>query len=274
MRRFLAAAVLALAAAACLHTPADPPEPVVVGFQLEANLIWVDVTLDGKGPFRMAFDTGASTTVVLPEAAVAKGLMKGTGKQWSETTQWVNVEKVTAGPLELGNLKVGVMPVPQISNAASLLQIKADGVLGFNFISRFESTIDYRLQTITFVENGFTPPDPEQSLPGITMGPRCWFGVQVEEADPRDVKSNGYDGGLRVNSVTELSPAEKAGIKEGDVIVEIAGTPTVRGYALKDFLSRSAPGQRVAVLLIRDGMVHQFDIVLATAPGGGRKNGK
>jgi hypothetical protein len=275
MRRILPAVAAALIVAACLRSPADPPDPpdpVVVGFRLEANLPWVDVTFDGKGPFRMAFDTGASTTVILPEAALEKGLIKGNGKQWSETTQFVKVNKVRMGPLECDDLKVAIMAVPHVSTPASLLQLKAEGVIGFNFISRFVTTIDYRMQTISFVENHFTPADPEQSLPGVTVGPRTWFGVQVEEADPRDVKSNGYDGGLKVNSVTDLSPASKAGIEEGDIIVEIAGTPTVRGYALKDFLSRSAPGQKVAVLLIRDGMVHQYDVVLGTNSGARKGN--
>ncbi|MCC6739430.1 MAG: PDZ domain-containing protein [Planctomycetia bacterium] len=273
MRRILlAASAAALAAALSLKADPDPNRnPVVVRFQLEANLPWVDVTLDGKGPFRMAVDTGASTTIVLPESARAAGLVKGSGPQWGETTQFVKVTKVRVGALEVDDLKVAVMSVPQISGPAGLLDLKADGVLGFNFLSRFRMTLDYKDQTLSFAPNGFVPPDPENSLPGMVRPGRCWFGVQVEEADPRDVKSAGYDGGLLVNSVTELSPAEKAGIREGDIIVDIAGSPVSRPSALRDFLSRSAPGQKVVVTFVRRGEIWEADVLIGKVPEPPRK---
>ncbi|KAF0245283.1 MAG: trypsin-like serine protease with C-terminal PDZ [Planctomycetota bacterium] len=270
MRRFplAASAAAAIALAASLLAPAEQPKPSIVRFELEANLMWVDVLLDGKGPFRMVVDTGASTTVVLPGPAKEKGLVKkaGSGELFVEGTHFVPVAKVQVGALTVENLKVAIMSVPQIEVPAGLLELKADGVLGFNFLSRFVTTIDYKIQTISFLENDFVPPDPEISLPGITKGARCWFGVQVEEADPREVKSNGYDGGLLVNSVTELSPAEKAGIREGDIIVDIAGTPSVKPFALKDFLSRSAPGQKIVITFIRKGELWEADVVIGKVP--------
>ncbi|MEK7469834.1 MAG: PDZ domain-containing protein [Planctomycetota bacterium] len=273
MRRFplAASAVAALALAASLYSPAEPPKQakaMLVRFQLEANLMWVDVKLDGKGPFRMAVDTGASTTIVLPGPAREQGLTKGAGQAelLEAGAQFVNVAKVEVGNLAVEKLKVAIMSVPQIENPARLLELKADGVLGFNFLSRFVTTIDYKQQTISFTENDFVPPDPEQGIPGMTKAARCWFGVQVEEADARDVKSNGYDGGLLVNSVTELSPAEKAGIKEGDIIVDIAGSPSVKPYALRDFLSRSAPGQKIVVTFIRRGELWEADVVIGKVP--------
>jgi hypothetical protein len=273
MRRFplAASAAAALVLAASLLASAEPPKTekaCVVRFQLEANLMWVDVKLDGKGPFRMAVDTGASTTVVLPGPAKEKGLLKaaGAGELFAEGAQFITVKQAEVGNLAVEKLKVAIMSVPQISAPADLLELKADGVLGFNFLSRFVTTIDYKLQTISFTENDFVPADPEQGVPGITKASRSWFGVQVEEADPRDVKSNGYDGGLLVNSVMELSPAEKAGIKEGDIIVDLGGSPAVRAFSMRDFLARSAPGQKVVVTFIRKGELWEADLVIGKVP--------
>lgn len=264
MRR-LALAALAVALTT-LGTTADPPKPATatVKFALEANLMWVDVMLDGHGPFRMAVDTGASTTVVLPGPAKEKGLIeKEPGMDlFNPETHYHMVQQAKIGTLSLTKLKVAVMSVPQISGPADLMQMKADGVLGFNFIARFVTTIDYKLQTISFTENDYAVPDPELGNPGITRGPRPWFGVQCEEAEARFVKSNGYDGGLLVNLVQELSPAETAGIKEGDIIVDIGGTPMARMGALKDWLSRSIPGQKVVVTLIRQGEIWEKDVVV------------
>ncbi|MCE9582592.1 MAG: PDZ domain-containing protein, partial [Planctomycetes bacterium] len=101
---------------------------------------------------------------------------------------------------------------------------------------------------------------------GLHKGPRTWFGVQVGDAEPRELRGQGYDGGIIVNSVTELSPAERAGIKEGDIIVEIGGSPMVKASSLRDFLARSSPGQKVVVTLIRQGELWEKDLVIGRTP--------
>ncbi len=78
-------------------------------------------------------------------------------------------------------------------------------------------------------------------------GKRAFLGVEVRE----EVKSN--EGGARVVDVTNGSPAEKAGIKEGDVIVAFGGQ-AVRGPGmLTERIRAQEPGDHVTVRVLRDG---------------------
>jgi len=64
----------------------------------------------------------------------------------------------------------------------------------------------------------------------------------------------GFAGpGVKVTGVTPDSPAAKAGIKEGDIVVSIDGAPLadLKGYS--DVLRTLKPGQTVQVVITRDG---------------------
>ena len=68
--------------------------------------------------------------------------------------------------------------------------------------------------------------------------------------------------GVRVGGVRAGSPAERAGVRQGDVIVAFGGL-TVR--TLEDFtfaLRGRRPGDRVEVTVLREGAQRRFDAVL------------
>ena len=58
---------------------------------------------------------------------------------------------------------------------------------------------------------------------------------------------------MRVGGLVAGSPAEKAGIKEGDVIRAIDGKPVANLQAFSSLLATFAPGQAVTATLSRDG---------------------
>jgi predicted aspartyl protease len=250
-----------------LSASAEDRKPVVLRFELEANLIWVDVRFDGKGPYRMAVDTGASMTVVLPDVAQKLGLIdrEHRGVVGGLDPVFVTVKETEVGLLFCEKLKVAVMDLPQLSETAQALKLRADGILGYNFLARYRSTFDYDAKTISLVETGFVPEDPETAL--VARRPlKCWFGVQAEEVAGRDTRFHGYDGGLRVTSVEEYSPAAKAGLREGDVLVEVAGSPVVHNTALRDVLRARDPDQMIVVMWIRDGELWEADVTLGKPP--------
>jgi C-terminal processing protease CtpA/Prc len=89
--------------------------------------------------------------------------------------------------------------------------------------------------------------------------PRSFLGVRVEE------ETELSEGGARVVSVIEGSPAEKAGIEDGDVIVGIDGH-TVRGpMGLRKHLDEIEPGARARVEVIRDGQTRSVTAELGEA---------
>ena len=82
---------------------------------------------------------------------------------------------------------------------------------------------------------------------GDVSGASSFLGVNVEE------ETDLPEGGARVLSVIDGSPAEAAGLEDGDVIVAIDGR-TVRGPAgLRKQLEDVAPGTDVRVDVIRNG---------------------
>jgi serine protease Do len=72
--------------------------------------------------------------------------------------------------------------------------------------------------------------------------------------------------GAVVVAVTGGSPAEKAGIEPGDVIVDFNGQPVNEDRELQLLIARSPVGSKVPVKLIRDGKMMTLDVEVVERP--------
>jgi len=103
-------------------------------------------------------------------------------------------------------------------------------------------------------------------------GPRAdggWLGVRVEDLDQEDASERGWDAprGARVTAVTEESPAEEAGLRDGDVIVRFDGE-SVRSVAeLIRLVRETPPGRTVDLGVARDGGERNLSVDLGERPG-------
>ncbi|HEY3897644.1 MAG TPA: DegQ family serine endoprotease [Chthoniobacter sp.] len=75
------------------------------------------------------------------------------------------------------------------------------------------------------------------------------------------------DTGALVAEVTPRSPAEKAGIKSGDVVVAVNGKKVEGPRELQLLVAGIAPGTKVDVKLVRDGAEKTVNVELAERPG-------
>ena len=75
------------------------------------------------------------------------------------------------------------------------------------------------------------------------------------------------DKGVKLSAVREGSPAEKGGIKGGDVIVGFAGKPVSSIYDYTDSLGRAKAGDVVEVVVRRDGKDVTLKVTLGNRPG-------
>lgn len=84
---------------------------------------------------------------------------------------------------------------------------------------------------------------------------RGWIGVSIQEVTPDLAKSFGLKDkqGALVSSVNEGEPADKAGIKPGDIIVEFDGKEIKEVSDLPRNVASITPGKTVKVKIIRDG---------------------
>jgi Do/DeqQ family serine protease len=84
---------------------------------------------------------------------------------------------------------------------------------------------------------------------------RGWLGVSIQPLTPELAESFGLDktAGALVNQVLAGSPAEKAGVKRGDVLLTYNGKP-VRGVRELQLLVASTPaGSKVELVVLRQG---------------------
>ena len=83
---------------------------------------------------------------------------------------------------------------------------------------------------------------------------RGWLGVRIQEVTKEiaEVENLEKPEGALVASVSEKSPAEKAGIKAGDIILEFDGKKVITMRTLPKLVAQSKVGKRVIVKIWRN----------------------
>ncbi len=97
---------------------------------------------------------------------------------------------------------------------------------------------------------------------------RGWVGVEVQEITPAVAESFrlGSTRGALIAGVLRGGPADKAGVKPGDVIVEIDGKPVADPAAMLNLVAALAPGSKTTVKLKRRGRVVEAELVVGRRP--------
>jgi serine protease Do len=98
---------------------------------------------------------------------------------------------------------------------------------------------------------------------------RGFMGVNIQDLTPTLAKEFGVkeSSGALVAAVTPKSPAEKAGLRDGDIITEFNGKTVKDGRHLKLQVAQTAPGTAVPVKVLRDGKSKSFDVTVKELPG-------
>ncbi len=99
---------------------------------------------------------------------------------------------------------------------------------------------------------------------------RGYLGVLLNPGDltPEMAASFGLKGGsgVLIADVMEESPAAKAGLKEGDIVVELEGQPVAETRRFRSEVAKLRPGQKASLVLFRDGKRKTVSVVIGTAP--------
>jgi serine protease Do len=98
---------------------------------------------------------------------------------------------------------------------------------------------------------------------------RGFLGVLPQEVDDnlaRAFKLPNTEGAL-VTEVSADTPAEKAGLKIGDVIVEVDGKKITDPRQLRLIVSQIPPNTKVNVKAIRNGKERNFNVTVGVLPG-------
>ena len=125
----------------------------VVPVSVEAGEVIVDVSINGRGPFPLMFDTGA-VDAVTPETAAALGLkVEGTGTARdsggdSVSIAFTRVATVRLGDAEMTDQSFAVLSLPRYLTDRGNRRAIA-GFIGYELLTRFAVRLDYDDRTLT-----------------------------------------------------------------------------------------------------------------------------
>lgn len=232
----IACALLAFngcASPATLRFDRDRLEPgqIALPGRTVSNLLLVEGTVGGNGPYRFLIDTGSSVTLVseriaenLPDFHLAAGLAPvqvvsaAGGATLLGSTSLPSLELGTA---TFANLRAAVYDFTDFSNH---LGLTVDGILGFPIFRDVLLTLDYPRERVVL-----SPRFPARAVPGIAIpfaleeGTRPIVNVELGDATFPALIDSGSDLPFTLNP-TGLNPPFKSGPRNGPVVSTLSGS--------------------------------------------------
>jgi serine protease Do len=101
----------------------------------------------------------------------------------------------------------------------------------------------------------------------VTRGDLGFINLQDITPDLQQQFNLPTQNGALVGDIAPGTPAEKAGIKSGDVIVSFNGKDIADSHELQLAVSQCEPGSPASVKLLRDGVEKNISLTLAALPG-------
>ena len=97
---------------------------------------------------------------------------------------------------------------------------------------------------------------------------RGWIGVEPQDITPELAESFGLKqkSGAIVAGVLRGGPADRAGIRPGDILIAVDGKPVADTTALLNLIAQLTPGKKASLSLIRGGQQASVDVAVGTRP--------
>jgi len=200
-------------------------KPATVPFELlKTQHMAIKIMVNGKGPYRVIFDTGAPTNLLNNKVAKEAGI----------TTKKPLFAFFPVGDLKIKTLQIGHLKVENVDTVVfdhptvTLIDKHfgpIEGLIGFPFFARYKMTIDYQKKEMTFLPGTFEPPDVMKNMMKTIMAgnqkkilaPAGQWGFKVAK------EAKDAEPGVDVKEVLAGSPAAKGGLKAGDRLLILAG---------------------------------------------------
>jgi len=104
----------------------------------------------------------------------------------------------------------------------------------------------------------------------ITQGGvvRGWVGVEVQDITPEIAESFGYAGanGALIAGVLRGGPAERGGVRPGDILLTVNGSDVVDSSSLLNLIAGLAPGEAAELKVLRQGKPQTLNLKVEKRP--------
>ena len=206
------------------------------------------------------FTVGAPIDSTVYSWTVTRGILSGKDRKVSVSTtsnsnaaDYIRTALTTDAVINSGNSGGPLCNSNGEVIGITNMKLVSTGIEGMSFAIPIDDAMQYANKLI----NG---EDVSRPAIGISISDIAnsaylyyFYGISI----PDNVTS-----GVIVTSVVKDSPAEKAGIKEGDIIIELNGTKVSSMAEFKYELYKSKPGDKVKVKINRDGKENEYDVTL------------
>jgi len=273
--RIICSCLVAVLLATAAHAETPAAKAIEVPFDLlKTKHMVIQIKVNGKGPYRVIFDTGAPVMLLNTKVGRESGLL-GKKTRAPLFSLFGSMGQTKIHTLEIGGLKVENVPVmvmdhPTVEVISKFLG-PIEGIVGFPFFARYQMTLDYQAKKLTFVPNGFEPPDALESLtkavtalmednpkPKIVAPAGQWGLVLRKSQDDQEA-------GVTIRDVLPGSAAATAGLKAGDRLLTLDGRWTDSVADAYFAAGHVKPGTTAPVVVQRDGK----EVALTVQPRAG-----
>jgi hypothetical protein len=239
----------------------------------------VRVKINGEGPFNLLLDSGAPAVFLNTNVVDAVKPRRAPAQGWAildtlEIEGGPTMEKMDA---RIENTRV----VTVLLNGRRMCGIRIDGILGYPVMARYKIELDVRKPYMIWTPLDFHPPvarnsnprpqvssiDPPQ-LPAI-------YAVARPDSLLGDLRNNpppplpAYVGveldGVAIAAIVKGSPAEKAGLKVGDVVTDIGLQPIRSADDIRKASPNLAAGRPVEIKVRRGAQPLAVTVTPVTA---------
>jgi serine protease DegQ len=216
--------------------PGPPLQPITFGHSDQAHV--GDIVLAVGNPFGV----GETVTMGIISGLKRSHLGLNTFENFIQTDAAINPGNSGGALVDVGGNLIGINSAIYSPNGGSL-------GIGFAIpVSTAKQVMEQIIQTGT-----------------VTRG---WIGVGVQDLTPGLAESFklGSSRGVLISEVLRGGPADKAGVKRGDILTMIGDKPLTDSTTMLDVISALRPGTKVPLKLIRNQSEKVLQVTIGTRP--------
>lgn len=227
-------------------------EAKVVGYSISTDLAVLKINVTGLLPIEI----GSSDELKVGQFVVAIGSPGGLDFRGSVTYGVISgLDRVVSGDEDVKLIQTDAAINPGNSGGALLdTSGKLVGINSSKIVSTEYEGMGFAIPVSTVLEKC-------DKIISKQNEPEPYIGISLSMKYTKEVLSYyGFPNGAVVLSVDDDGPAQKAGIRRGDIITEFNGKAVESATLLEEMISECESGEKVKVKIYRSGRYYSTDI--------------